>query len=218
MNTYSSKSYGRLNGMAPECECAIAIERRAGRHLARDRVDHHDTRTRVEGAHARQVALRRHDRHVADATQVLQRTPVGGTREEHRIGDGNERRPLPSGRDIAHAEVGDDVDAGALGDHGGLAGLPRRMTGDVPDRLSVRRDRGNLTARDPGLGDGRRGGICKPVTQVEAEPAVLVRRRAPERPAQPAALFIRVWDLAEGEQLETSRGRKAHDCRRDAVQ
>src|SRR6185503_14049351 len=92
-----------------------------------------------------------YDRHVADTANVLQGAPIVAG-EEDCVGDRDERSALPSRRDVAHAEIADDVDADSLGDHGGFPELPGGVRRFVPDGLTVRTDGTHVGARYAGFG------------------------------------------------------------------
>ena len=51
----------------------------------------------------------------------------GPGREQQRVEQRDQRRALAAGGDVAGAQVGDDGDAGALGDPRGLADLQRAL-------------------------------------------------------------------------------------------
>ena len=92
--------------------------------------------------------------------------------KKHRVGHGHEGCSLPSSRYITRAEIGNDVDSGALGDHGGLAELPGGVRWIVPDGVPVRRDCRNVRPRHAALGDCGDGSVGEPASQVEVESRV----------------------------------------------
>src|SRR5438045_5645537 len=91
----------------------------------------------VDRAHTLELSPWRDDRDVSDTAKILKSAPIRLRREEHRVGDGNERRTLPSRRDITHPKIADHVDSSSLGDHRRFARLPGRVTGFVPNCLPV---------------------------------------------------------------------------------
>src|SRR5439155_26179725 len=84
----------------------------------------------------------RHERHVADAAEVLREPHAVLRTKAQPVPPGHERRALSSCRDVADAEVRDDRKPRALRDHTRLGDLQRGtavpcMTRKVDDRLAV---------------------------------------------------------------------------------
>ncbi len=109
--------YDRHVGAAGFGELSIDVIRKVRPQGARHTIDHRDPGPSVERADALDLAVRRHDCDVADAAQVLQAAPIRSGGEKHCIRDRDERRSLPTRRDIAHAKIADDVDSCALRDN-----------------------------------------------------------------------------------------------------
>src|SRR4029453_278756 len=147
-----------------------------------------DAGSRIERARRLRDTSRWHNGDIADAAEVLERSPLGGMREQERVGGRYERRALPPCRHVTHAKVAHDIDAGALRDDGRLAELPGGVPGLVPDGLPVTRDRSDVGATDTGIGYCRDGCLGEPVAQVEREPAILARRCANEGASKTVAL------------------------------
>jgi hypothetical protein len=144
----------------------------------------------------------RHDRDVADAAQILETSPVRLRRKEHGVGDRNQRRALSARRHIANAEVADDVDAGSLGDYGRFSGLPGGVSGVMPDRLAMRRDRRDVVARDAGFGHHLYRRIGQPSPQIEIEATILGRSATTEGGRQPGALSAGIRSRCVSEELD----------------
>ena len=117
-------------------ECAVRIERRAVVAFA-PRIHQGVRGAGVEATH---VAVRRQQREVGDAAEVEHGAVFARVVQHRSVEGGHERRALAAGRDIAAAEVGDGVDAGAFGDDVAVAelpgeGMPRR--GAMAHRLAM---------------------------------------------------------------------------------
>src|SRR6185503_8906403 len=132
--------YDRHVGPSRARQLPIDVVRKVGSQRPGDAVDHGHAWSGIERTDSVDLAVRRDDGDVADTPEILQPAPIARRREQHCVGDGNQRRPLTIGGDIAHAKIADDIDAGALGDDGRFARLPGRVAGLVPYRLPVRGD------------------------------------------------------------------------------
>ena len=119
-------------------------------------------------------------------------------REQQRVGDRHQWCALPARCDIAHAEIGNDIQSRSLGDHGRVADLPCGERRFMPDGVTVRRDRGNISTCYATFGDHSYGGIGEPGTEFEVETRVFARRGAGERSCETIALGGAVCSLNEG--------------------
>jgi hypothetical protein len=144
---------------------------------------------------------RRNDGDVADAAQVLEGAPLRPRREQHRVGDRDERRALTARGHVAHSEVTHHVDAGSFRDDGRFTRLPRRVTHLVPDGVPVRCDRHDVVARDPRFGHHFNGGVSEPTAHVEVEAAVLCRCGARKSSGEALALLGAVRPRRECEKI-----------------
>ena len=81
---------------------------------------------------------------------MLSTATLFGPREEHPVRVRDERRALSAGGDVGGAEVGDDGEARARGDDGGVADLEGGAARDVPDGLAVRADQVGAPAQPNG--------------------------------------------------------------------
>jgi hypothetical protein len=137
----------------------------------------------------------------------------------------HERRALPAGSDVAAAEIGDDIDAGELGEERRRVQLHRvaaRRAGAMANRLAVRTDRGDLgtidrCAAQDGI-DDRSSLACQRVggdrCAVDFVGTALVESR--EFGAQPAGKLRRAWPrMRNGASRRSSKTRRRRrQCRR----
>ena len=117
---------------------------------------------------------------------------------------GDERRALAAGGDVAHAQVADGDDAGALGDDGGLADGERRARRDrlveprqigrrrlrrrtrtMPDGLAGGGDEIDVVVRHAGVGDQAIRRLREQLAEDEVEMADLLDR--PRRGCSPVS-------------------------------
>src|ERR1035438_1166475 len=96
--------------------------------LARERIDHHVAGARIERD------ARGNDRNVGDATDIEGGAGAARMPEQQAVDEGNERRALATGGDIARAEIGDYRHSGALRDYRRLADLQCAGAAFVIDR------------------------------------------------------------------------------------
>src|SRR5439155_11606801 len=102
---------------------------------------------RVEAAHR---SCRREIRDVGNAAEINDDAMPIVQPEQGGMQRGDQRRALPSRRNIATAEIGDDGNARRLGEPGGVGKLGGVFqVGTVTDSLAMDTDRGDLRAPDP---------------------------------------------------------------------
>jgi hypothetical protein len=90
------------------------------------------------GAPVADWAGRRHEREIANATDVLQHAPRRGVREAERIGHAHQRCALTAHGHVARAHIADHIAPQSLGNHRRLPELPRGVSGFMPQRVPVR--------------------------------------------------------------------------------
>ena len=106
---------------------------------------------------ARVGGLRRQDREVGDAANVADRSPRIGQAEQRAMQCRNEGGALAAGGDVATAKIGNDIDAGALGQHRRVLRLARVAdaivgAGLMTDGLPVRADGPHVLRGQAGCG------------------------------------------------------------------
>ena len=153
-----------LVGAPPRRHGAAFVEApRAVRQPCDERVDDDVSRSRVKGGDVVARPALRKERHVPDSADVLDRASPRAVAEDDPVAEGHERRAFAAGGEVGAAEIGDDGHAKRLRDPRRVDELQRRaLGGEVRDRLSVRRDRGDRVALEPrGAGAGECGlGVC----------------------------------------------------------
>jgi hypothetical protein len=92
------------------------------------------------------------------------------------------------------------------------------MAGNVPHGLAVRRDGHDILTGNARVGENRDGCIGQPVSEIEVEPAVLLRRRAGERGGQSFSLGGVVGELTECDQFRAQICFEADDGGGNAVE
>src|SRR6266852_4197000 len=189
-------------GLARARQFSVHIVRKIGPQGSGYSIDYGNPGPGVECADALDLTVWRHDSDVADSAQILETSPFRLRGEEHRVGDRNERRALSARRDIAHAKVADNVDAGSLGDDGRFSGLPGGMPRVMPNRLAVRCDRRDVVARDAGLGHHLYRRIGQPTSKIEIEPTILGGGATAERGRKSGALSARIRARCVGEKID----------------
>ena len=134
------------------CPCTFGVEPVAGRRVA----PVIEEGIRGPAVEADRVTLAVEERQVGDAAEVEHRDRRGWASEHRAVEGRHEWRTLAAGGDVATAEVGDDIDAGQLGEQrwrvqlNGVAETVE-LARTVPDGLAVATDRGDIRARDRGV-------------------------------------------------------------------
>ena len=117
-------------------------------------VDHHVSRSSIEGHHLRGPGAGGQCRQVADASQILQHAAPGGVTKQHIVEQGNQGSALPANYHIGRAKVRDHRNTALLRQHRHLADLPGagclaaevpRGRGLVIDGLTVAADQIQVT-------------------------------------------------------------------------
>ena len=119
----------RSDRCARACKQSVAIIREPRSHTSRDAINDDTTGTCIERPNGQHIlrtrAVRwRHNRDIADATKILQRTPCGGMGKQTRVGHRDQRCALSACRHIARAKICNDRTTRAFGDPCRVADLP----------------------------------------------------------------------------------------------
>src|SRR5579864_7886517 len=115
----------------------------AVRELTRESIDHHISRTGIEGDYFVKGGGGRDDGDVGDAADVQRDAGAAGMTKEEVIDERDQGRAFAAGRDIARAKIRDDGNAEGFGQDSGLADLQGVGAAFVKDGLAVASDEGD---------------------------------------------------------------------------
>ncbi len=105
---------------------SVPVELQLTLGVLRDqRVDHHVAWAGIEGDHLLRRRAARNGRDVGDAADVEGHAAQAAMAEQQVVHERNQRRAVPSGRNVPGTEIGDHRNSGSLRDHRGLADLQR---------------------------------------------------------------------------------------------